>query len=246
MSVRSLYPGIYAQGAAYSGVKVVVLDDRLWRYKKRKRKEWHVRDADRPLLRRAGAGSGLLVLRGQYSSIHGQPEDAVLLGVAQEIWDGSLLEECARTRQWPTSLRVELEARRLEITVVRPDSVTRPWPEYERESFAADVIYEAEEIATDEAEEMAEAARLKLAAEVEQRLLRAGVTFTTHAKHRPGQWYHRHPESGDLLSAKGQVVPEKDVHEAGFDDFDDGVVMSYTTLLRLLKMIDPRMEDPSR
>ena len=240
-AISDLYAGVYAQGV-YAGVKAVVLDDRLWRYKKRKRREWHVPEADLKLLRRAGHGSGLLVLRGRYSSIHGQPDDATLLGLAQEIWDGGLLEECAKSQQWPATLRAELGARQLEIVVVSPDSVTVPWEQYSREAAVADVLDEAESIAEEASEEMKEAARLALAAEVEQRLLRAGVTFTTHPKHRPGQWYHRHPVTGDLLSLKGQLIPEEDVHEHGFDDFDDGVVMSYATLLRLLKKIDPRFE----
>lgn len=243
MAVTNPYKGVYAQGN-YSCSKAVVLDDRLWRYKKRKRREWHVPEADLKLLRRAGQGSGLLILRGRYSSIHGQPEDATLLGIAQEIWDDGLLERCAVERQWPASLRAELAVRQLEIVVVAPDTVTVPWPEYERERDAADVLYEAEVIASDAAEEMKEATRLRLAAEVERRLLRAGVTFTTAAKTRPGSRARRHPQTGDLLGPNGKVLPEADVHEGGFDDFDDGVVMSYATLLRLLKMIDPRTESP--
>lgn len=244
MAAQELFGGVFAEGAwASLRSKAVVLDDRLWRYKKSKRHEWGLLERDRKLMRRAGPGSGLLVLRARHSSIHGQPEDAVLLGMAREIWNGGLLEQCAKTQQWPVALRAELDVRNLEIVVVPPDTVTVPWEEYERERLAQEIVDEAEEIASDSAEEIRETARLALAAEVEQRLLRAGVTFTTFGRRKEGQYYRRHPESGDLLDHKGKVVPEADVHEAGFDDWDDGVVMSYKTLLRLLKKIDPRTEE---
>lgn len=241
MAVTAPYNGVRALTYGVStAVKAVVLDDRLWRYVKSPR-GLYVPEADRRLMRRAGKGSGLLVLRRQYSSINGVPDDDLLLTVAHHLWKLDALTECARDRQWPTWVRSVLDANKLEIAVVRPECVTVPWDEYERNEAMEEVIYQAEGIASDAAEEMREAARMRLVADVERRLLRAGVTFTTDPQPLPGA--QRHPESGDILNALGKVMTEADVHE---DCYGTGVVMSYETLARLLAKIDPRFDEPSK
>lgn len=237
MQIAEPFAGVHALESGLSCVKGVVLDNRLWRYMKRARGEHLVPETRRRLQRRSGEGAGLLVLRGRFSGIHGEPEDAALLMVAQRLRDNTVLDYCNNHRRWPDWVLALLGEHELEIVVRRPDTLLGPWDVYAQHEAEQDVLYEAREILEEAVADEDEKRRKALAVEVEQRLLRAGVTFTTGPK--PLRGADRHPVTGDVINHLGKVVEEADVHEAS--DWDD-VTMSYETLLRLLKMIDPRFE----
>lgn len=238
MQIAEPFAGVRALESGLSCVKGVVLDNRLWRYMKRARGEHLVAETSRRLQRRSGEGAGLLVLRGRFSGIHGEPDDAALLMVAERLRDNTVLDYCNTHRRWPDRVRAVLGEHEMEIVVRRPDALLGPWDVYAQHEAEQDVLHEAREILEEAVADEDEKRRTALTAEVERRLLRAGVTFTTGSK--PLRNAPRHPVTGDVLNGMGKVVEEADVHEA--TDWDD-VVMSYATLLRLLKMIDPRFEN---
>lgn len=229
---------VYAQGGIMPH-RAVVLDSARWRYWAQDcRPRHYVVESERRLRQRGGPGSGLLVLRPVFD--HGDAEnvpDAVLTGLATEIVKLGALGALKMHGRWDPWVRAQMDLHRLEAVVVDPDSIGLPWPEHERREAERDVIAAAEGITEDVIEAARETEEKRLKAEVERRLLRAGVTFTTAPK--PPHDVTRHRVTGKALNFAGKVMPEADVHE-GVDP--DEVVMSYATLLRLLEKIDPRAE----
>lgn len=230
---------IYAQGEIMPR-RVVVLDDGRWRYWAQDcrpgLRHW-VSESERRLRRRGGPGSGLLVLRTVFHGDTFPVADAVLTGLATEIVKLGALGALKVHGRWDPWVRAQMDLHRLEAVVVDPDTIGLPWPEHARREAERDVIAEAEGIAEDVVEAAREAEEKRLREEVERRLLRVGVTFTTAPK--PPHDVTRHRVTGQALNFAGKVMPEADVHE-GNDP--DEVVMSYATLLRLLEKIDPRAE----